>query len=860
MRMLPALVLAAAMLHVTGCGVNEQSGDVGPLADASDSLDSNQFDDADSGRRDTNGPDEGGPPVSVDGPSAELLVRITGPTGKSWATTAGTIISLTGLVFGKHDTITWKVEGGETGDAIVVTGSPYWQTDAIPLERGDNRIVVTATSETETASDTIMVTSNPGYLFAGSLEVLPPTLFEGQSEMVLATISLGALGGASLESLTLTRASLSGGSNEDLSPMLDDGQVAISGDEIEGDGLYSAKVTLSCSTLEPFELRAVARVKGADGGTWDALSAPVRVHCLRRLGRSECASRQKLLADAREAYKSALATGSTLDARLAALDVLGRDAKVAEKAGDSEVGGVWVRWIDGMVGAINVPRENTRGGDGESHAAGDQSIQSVTSFSVATEEVRSKKTLLMSPFADSFAPNDEAQFIANVAFRTQCPAYSVVGPLNGAAASVHMFRRLSEFGIVALATHGDIYFTGMSAAVKQKLGWRHAGGQEILWAGETVNCGNLAEESPACSPSNRCPAGSECILNSPGEKEGDEPRGVCLDRTQTDLMTGRIVLGDRTYGITPAFFDFYAANRPFPGSLVYLGACRTLYNGTLAASLFAAGARTIAGFSNIVSSEFAYRSSTRWFGRLIEQQLSTGQAYGVGDQDPDNQGSFFRLFGGRSLSISDYSLLNSSFETSDLSAWTADGDGRVVPKLGKASPVSGKFMGIISTGMGFTINVGSVQQRFCLRPGATTLSFYWKLYSEEFREFCGTAFQDTFEVRLKDTRIQVQPISVIQKKIDHLCEEGDGCCEPDVCKDFPGGSTECGLDFVGLERSDVQFDKGNVWMTGWQKMSFDLGDLSDPERPVPLTLEFRCTDRGDSIYDTAVLIDDIRVE
>ncbi|HOI12202.1 MAG TPA: hypothetical protein PK313_17090, partial [Myxococcota bacterium] len=110
------------------------------------------------------------PPVSVDGPSAELLIRITGPSGRGFATTTGSLVALTGLVFGPAETITWSKAGGAGGQVAFSADSPYWLSDAIPLSIGDNRVVVTATGKDPltgdpvTVTDEIVVTRNPGYL------------------------------------------------------------------------------------------------------------------------------------------------------------------------------------------------------------------------------------------------------------------------------------------------------------------------------------------------------------------------------------------------------------------------------------------------------------------------------------------------------------------------------------------------------------------------------------------------------------------------------------------------------------------------------------------------------------------------
>lgn len=153
-------------------------------------------------------------------------------------------------------------------------------------------------------------------------------------------------------------------------------------------------------------------------------------------------------------------------------------------------------------------------------------------------------------------------------------------------------------------------------------------------------------------------------------------------------------------------------------------------------------------------------------------------------------------------------------------------------------------MGIISTGLGFTTKTGSLSQTFCVPAGATEMVFYWKYYSEEFVEFCGTAYQDAFEAVMTTSDGDEYP--VVKLTVDDLCAADDGKCE----------EGQCGSQYVGLEPSDVEFDRGDTHMTDWQKAVFPL-DAFDSERNTPVTVTFFCTDTGDSIFDTAVLVDSV---
>lgn len=773
-------------------------------------------------------------------PSAELLLKITGPSGFGYATTAGSRIALSGLVFGKFESLSWfNLNTGASGPA---SGAPFWQTDGIDLKMGDNVIEVTAQGGGEVVRERIVVTYNPGFLFQDAPVAKPPAVFAGEMQEVHVTIALGPFGNLVSNTLTLQQVDKEGNPIKDLGPMMDDGLVATSGDEIAKDGVYTRQQSIvGCQAGEKIYLRATAQVKGLDNQVYVAKSAIVPVDCVARLPRSTCISHQKTLSDARDAYNAELPNGVAA-ARKAALDILKADPMFQEGAEMTDEGGLWIQWKDGVLGAVNLAGAELRGG-GDGESLEDSGVY--TSALTDLIPILSKDVLLLSPFSSEFGTSDETRFIAQVTGGVPCPAYNVSGPHTASAARLDRFRSMNSYGIVAIATHGEVYFKQLSKAQKERYGWFHLGSQEVLWSGEQVECGKLTEATATCSSDTDCIkfGAAKCMITKASYVGGTAAvSGVCYDANQVDLMSGRVVLGDRTFGVTPAFVLYHGASRRYPNSLVYMGACRTMWNGSLAASFFASGAKAIAGFSNLVTNQFAYQMGEHFFSRMIIDKDKAGSAYGVGAQDPAYSGSFFRFLGARNLTVSESDILNSSFESGDLTAWEKEGDGRVITKLGVAKPVSGKFMGIISTGLGFTQNVGSIEQTFCIPPGLSTFSFYWKYYSEEFNEWCGSQYQDTFTASITANNVST---NIVKLSVDDLCKKGANGCY------------SCGSKYVGLTPSDVQFDQGDCYKTDWQKATFNISKWSGQG---PVTLRFFCEDRGDSIYDTAVLIDHIKFE
>lgn len=821
-------------------------------------------------------PDLGGNAmVSVSRPSAELVVRIITPSNRGFASTQGATVALAGVFFGEAESLHFEMSGVDDGEITWSGDSPYWQTSVITLLPGDNRIVVVATGRGENddpeapaleVRDEIVVTYNPGFYFPAALRLDPPTIIVGRNQPALAKINMGMFGKVVGDSMYVVAQDADGTIGPSLGVMLDKGMFDSGGvpngssDEISGDGVFTARVMVRCDKVGTRIFRAAFDVV-SDTGSYTALSAPFELQCINQLDTDACTSHVDTLSKARKAFFGRVDAGLPDDALGAALDVLDADVDVVEMYGDDDLGGgVWVRFADGVMGALNLAKPGWRGnGDADG-------LATILNAPLAADEpdddvvqIPSRETMLLSPFFTEFGHSDEIQTVSEIASQIECPAFTIKGPYNGSGASLEMFRRLNGSGIIGISTHSDVYFRGLSTAARDLLPWRHRGGQETLWTGESINCGRIGSSDEECTSTSECPAGSTCVITEPSEAYTEQvvtdagtetvtkytdPSGTCFDNTHSDVMSGRIVMGDRTWAVTPEFIERYSEDQRFPGSVVYLGGCRTLYNGTLATSLIASGARSVLGYSNRVSSDFAYQSGHDFFFNLMMRSYPTGSAWAGGAADPDNPGSFFRLFGSLNMSAKGVVILNPGFETSDASAWVTEGDGRVISRLGETTPIAGKFMGIISTGLGFTTKTGSLSQTFCVPAGATEMVFYWKYYSEEFVEFCGTAYQDAFEAVMTTSDGDEYP--VVKLTVDDLCAADDGKCE----------EGQCGSQYVGLEPSDVEFDRGDTHMTDWQKAVFPL-DAFDSERNTPVTVTFFCTDTGDSIFDTAVLVDSV---
>jgi hypothetical protein len=281
--------------------------------------------------------------------------------------------------------------------------------------------------------------------------------------------------------------------------------------------------------------------------------------------------------------------------------------------------------------------------------------------------------------------------------------------------------------------------------------------------------------------------------------------------------------------VLPSFVSQYSVR--LPGSLVYAGACNSTANPTLSSAFLDLGAATVFGFDGYVASDFARDVAVDLFTDLLAGQ-SVAEAFTPGQSDGDATPATFTMAGSPQTSIATDAIVNPSFEFSSgfvrsVSGFDVTGDGRVVGGLGTWLPTDGARMALVSTGLGLTKDSGAFAQSVCLPPlpaGTTslTLTYDWNFFSEEFVEYCGSAYQDSFEVSFDTTSLQ-------STRVDDLC--------PFVVPD------------------PVEFDQGDVYTTGWVAQAVDLTPLAGTTG----VLRFAAKDVGDSVFDTVILVDRVKL-
>jgi hypothetical protein len=440
-------------------------------------------------------------------------------------------------------------------------------------------------------------------------------------------------------------------------------------------------------------------------------------------------------------------------------------------------------------------------------------------------EVGNRAAFCGSPTAAALGDQDEGQAVAAMLGASACPAFEV-GAFSNEGVSLDELRTMRQAGAIVLATHGTTFDENSSGEPALDV-------HEFMLTGEVV------------TPEAR--AKYELSLKTHHLAIGP----VGADGKQRFLMSPKFI---RTLG-------------RFPGSIVYAGACRSFHMGEFATAFLEAGAGAYLGYTDIVKSAFAYQTGKAFFECLLSNK-TTGECWdptlndggsteerGV-KRDGDaivavtRKPAHLKMLGRADLTLAATAngLANGGFEeTDDASAssvvprtWLRAGDARAMTALGGYVPTEGARMGLVSTGLGFTQTNGELQQTFCIPAGVKTLSYDWNFISDEFKSYCGRPeYQDNLSVTLQE-RGAAEPTTVQAVKIDDLCE------------------TVVASMFAVPDVNYTDMD-GMTYATGWKRSAgFDVSAFAGTGKPV--TLRFALADKGDSIYDTVVLVDGLKLE
>jgi hypothetical protein len=432
-------------------------------------------------------------------------------------------------------------------------------------------------------------------------------------------------------SVRLVRVNASGQTLAVLGQMYDDGT---HGDALLGDGTYTAQITLNEASPSDVGFMVTA---GYRGTMLRAKSPAVFVPAVHRPTNAEI---QQLI-DTQDAGAAFFVNQRTLvgdsQARLDLIAFLKAQPGVTDAGLSEDNTTVWTLFNSGLEAVIITNPDGTKSGN---LSAPRLKLQELLSSSYSSTNLnilslapvkftKNAKGIALAPWFDQFSPLDETDNVANSLSQT---CGGPVTPIKNGGVTVNVMKTLRQYGVISISSHGAV----------------NGNGQAII---ETREAATLTS------------ALAHLI----------------------DVATGRIERSNigssgGSWAITPKFIQAYAGGG-FPDSLVYVSACYSTSNNTMANAFLNNGAKAYLGFSDLVNTDFSFAKGTSLFDTLTDHNLNpedrtVGKAFdnSGGKVDPTAPHAVFQLAAGsdRDLALINDLVVNGGFESGDLTGWTPD--------------------------------------------------------------------------------------------------------------------------------------------------------------------------------------------
>jgi len=720
-------------------------------------------------------------------------IYIMSPTSEDMFVTTDNSLVISGTA---HDNkalkeISYTTSAGAHG---IATGLTEWSINDLQLAQGDNLIQVTAADEDDNKSSaSITITRNKYLTFLGALNFDNDVLYTNEPRELWITISIAPNDHLIPSSVRLIEVDANNQVVEEVCAMYDDGNLD-NGDEIKGDNVFSAKHVFNYSTEGTKKFRVLAKTQEAEGEV-EGLSATVS---LTVLNQQNAMQQVKSMLDIHEQIEQLMSENSTASAQeQESIIISWLQKQPIVKNAVSDNGTITISYVSGLKSFVMIDDNGeTKGGyvTGRRNAtpgvplsqqtrgllstAPRRAAQSYAAPSVNAENyIQNKNVLIWAAFEDKFSI-DMAPTL-NTIF-SNSPVSLEIKHLQNEQCTRASLLNLNNYGIIVFDTHG-------------------CDGDVIL----------TREEAPAYS-----------------QLSQDDVQSLVSGINYISTIDAVTY-----YAVSSKFFR-NKLNGTMPNSVIFNGSCESMKTKNLAEAFITKGAKTYLGFKESVSTSVCRNKADEFFGNLVGNDLkTTGESY-IADlnfTDQDSEGTWINSYlmtGSKDMRFY-MGLINGDFEYGNLNGWNTSGDGRVITQLGTQRPTQNSYMGIVSTGLGYTEKYGCISQSFKVTQ-ESTLSINWNFLSEEFLEYVGSQYQDYLKITISDGSTSTQLFSMA----------------------IDGFASNYSLTRVSPE---IIFDRGDVYMTGWQTSTFDISSYKG--KTVTLTIE--TGDIGDSIYDSVTLLDEI---
>lgn len=688
------------------------------------------------------------------------------------------------------DKITWNSDAKGSGTA---SGKENWSIDDMDLALGENIITVTAHDKANhTSWDQITITRNNYVNFYGSPTPNPSGIIANTATGVTITTSLAPSPTMPLSSVILQFNN--GGNWEDIAALLDNGSLA-NGDEILGDNVYSIIYTFNMSEVGDMHLRVAAFTMDGSDLVPD-YSSMFQIGVYEELTNSDFTEINTIQTEVGDMFETNLESSDIETAIAATHNWVSQQPGVV----NSQIieNGIDIVYDSGIVGGMRIYQQDaageitTKGWSNNPRKKGTipnwKQTVGKNGFNKSREEdeediIGNNSILIWAPFEDAFGI-DMRPSLENIINNSPLD-FNLVSLVNSQC-TVSSLSNLTDYGIVIFDTHGS---EGMEMGT----------GEEVNLDSYLANAINLL--------TNR----------------------VSIWQNVTVSFSSGIASKKNIFAVRAPYIE--ALSGSFPNSLIFNGSCESTKTMSLKNAFLNKGAQTYFGFDKVVNTQFCKTVCDDIIQDIVVDLETTGDGFTAGQTDPVSPNATYEMYGNSDLHFS-LSLINGDFEMGNLTGWNSFGDGRVISQLGPEYPTEGSFMGIISTGLGYTVDTGSISQSFKVLENNNDLTLKWNFLSEEFLEFVGSQYQDFFKVSIRDEA--GNDTTLFYKTIDDIADQYT----------------------LALVSPEIVFDVGDVYGTGWLELTFDITAYQNQI----VTLTFAAGDVGDSVYDTVILLDEIAVD